>query len=61
MCLSTAVVEKEGSFEKVCEYVSQVRTEGRTITFTDVMGTETAVSGVIKSMDFIKNIIIIEE
>ena len=60
MCLSTVMLEKEGGSEKVCEYVSNVRTEGNKITLTDVMGTETEVFGTIKSMDFIKNLIIVE-
>lgn len=60
MCLSTVMLEKAGNSEKVCEYVSNVRTEGNKITLTDVMGTETEVFGTIKSMDFIKNLIIVE-
>ncbi len=60
MCLSTVVLEKNGTSEKVCEYVSNVKTEGNKITLTDVLGTETEVFGTIKSMDFIKNLIVVE-
>ena len=61
MCLSTVIAERNGSSEKLCEYVSKVRVDGSTIVFTDVMGAETAVEGTIRSMDFVKNIIVIEE
>ncbi|MCQ2529927.1 MAG: CooT family nickel-binding protein [Lachnospiraceae bacterium] len=60
MCLSTVMLEKNGTSEKVCEYVSNVKTEGNKITLTDVLGTETEVFGTIKSMDFIKNLIVVE-
>lgn len=60
MCLSTVMLEKNGTSEKVCEYVSNVKAEGNKITLTDVLGTETLVYGTIKSMDFIKNLIIVE-
>ena len=60
MCLSTVMLEKNGSQEKVCEYVSNVKTEGKNITLTDVMGNDIFIEGSIKSMDFIKNLIIVE-
>jgi len=60
MCLSTVMIEKNGGREKLCEYVSKVKTDGNDIVFTDVMGTETTISGILRSMDFIKNIIVVE-
>ena len=60
MCLSTVMLEKNGTQEKVCEYVSNVKTDGKKITLVDVMGNETFVEGTIKSMDFIKNLIVVE-
>ncbi len=60
MCLSTVMLEKNGISEKVAEYVSAVKTEGDSIFLTDVMGSETEVKGKLKSMDFVKNIIIVE-
>ena len=60
MCLSTVMLEKNGSQEKVCEYVSNVKTEGKKITLTDVMGNETLLEGTLKSMDFVKNLIVVE-
>ena len=44
----------------VCEYVSGISTDETSVTLTDIMGRETVVKGSLKSLDFIKNIIIIE-
>ena len=60
MCLSTVMLEKNGSQEKVCEYVSNVKTDGNKITLTDVMGNDTCVEGTILSMDLVKNLIIVK-
>ena len=60
MCLSTVFEEVGGQRTKVCEYVSGIKTENDKVTLTDIMGSETVVFGTLKSMDFIKNVIIIE-
>ena len=60
MCLSTVMLVKNGSQEKVCEYVSNVKMDGKKITLVDVMGNETLVEGTLKSMDFVKNLIVVE-
>ena len=60
MCLSTVYLIKEGTREKLCEYVSNVKAEGKDIEFTDVMGQVIKAQGTIKSMDFIKNEILLE-
>lgn len=60
MCLSTVYKVQNGNMEKVCEYVSKVKAEGKEIEFTDVMGMVTTMTGTIKSMDFIKNEIMVE-
>ena len=60
MCLSTVMLEKNGTQEKVCEYVSNVKTDGKKITLTDVMGNDTYVEGTILSMDFIKHLIVVK-
>ena len=54
------MLEKNGTQEKVCEYVSNVKTDGKKITLTDVMGNDTFVEGTILSMDFIKNLIVVK-
>ncbi len=60
MCLSTVYEENHGQRRKVCEYVSGVVTDGDAVTLTNLMGEEITVYGALKSMDFIKNIIVIE-
>lgn len=60
MCLSTVYKVKDGAREKVCEYVSSVKAQGKEIELTDVMGMITKVEGTIASMDFIKNEILVE-
>lgn len=61
MCLSTVYAVINGAENKICEYVCSIHSEGKDITLTDVMGTETKVSGRIVSCDFVKNQVIIEE
>lgn len=60
MCLSTVFEEKAGERRMVCEYVSGISTDETSVTLTDIMGKEVVVKGSLKSLDFIKNIIIIE-
>ncbi len=60
MCLSTVYEEVNGEQKKVCEYVSGISANDGTITLTDIMGRETVVKGTLKSLDFIKNIIVID-
>ena len=60
MCLSTVYLVKEGTREKLCEYVSNVKASGGEVEFTDVMGQIVKATGTITSMDFIKNEILIE-
>ena len=60
MCLST-VYKADGSERvKLAEYVSSVRSEGDRITLTDIMGAETVVFGAMKSVDLVKNEIVVE-
>lgn len=60
MCLSTVYEEINGEKKMVCEYVSGIATDESQVMLTDIMGKETIVKGTLKSLDFIKNIIIIE-
>ena len=60
MCLSTVYEEINGQRSKVCEYVSSVTAGENGIVLTDIMGREITVHGTRKSMDFIKNEIIVE-
>jgi predicted RNA-binding protein len=60
MCLSTAYELGAGDERKqLCEYVSNIRVSGDTITLTDLMGVEIDVSGILEGVDLIKNAILI--
>ena len=61
MCLSTVYKLKDGEKEKICEYVSGVRNSDGEFVFTDVMGAETIMAGKLRSVDLVKNEILIEE
>ena len=60
MCLSTVYRENGAQQTKLGEYISGVRAEGSKITLTDIMGAETVVFGRLRSVDLVKNQIIIE-
>ena len=60
MCLSTVYKADASGKTKLAEYVSGVRAEGDKITLTDIMGIETVVFGTLKSVDLVKNLIVIE-
>ena len=60
MCLSTVYKADGSERTKLAEYVSTVRSEGDKITLTDIMGLETVVFGAMKSVDLVKNEIVIE-
>jgi len=60
MCLS-AVYEVRGGDERlVCEHAAAMSLDGNIITFTDILGEEIVVTGILKSIDLAKNIIKIE-
>jgi predicted RNA-binding protein len=60
MCLSTAYELGEGDMRKeICEYVSNIKVSGDTITLTDLMGVEMNVSGILEGVDLVKNAILI--
>jgi predicted RNA-binding protein len=60
MCLSTVYELGMGGERKLlAEYVSAVSAAGGTLTFTDIMGSETKVPGMLQSVDLVKNIILV--
>lgn len=60
MCLS-AVYDISGGKEKLmCEHTTSLNVDGNAITFTDIMGDEIVIDGVLKSIDLVKNIILVE-
>ena len=59
MCLSTAYELKDDGKEKLCEYVSNVRSGDGSVILVDIMGIETTVPGFIRSLDLVNNEILI--
>lgn len=60
MCLSTVYAVVNGNQNKVCEYVCNIEINENNITLTDIMGAQTTVKGRLKTMDFVKNLAIID-
>ena len=60
MCLSDAYELIDGEEKLVLSRVSDIKTEGNDVVLTNLMGIRTKVSGKIKSVDLMKNIILIE-
>lgn len=60
MCLSTAYETTNGIDKLICERITNVEVEGKTVKFTNLLGIQTVVPGVLKSIDLNKNIILIE-
>jgi predicted RNA-binding protein len=60
MCLSTLYGVKNNKREKLGEYISNITSRNGEYVFTDVMGNEFSVKGIISSMDFVRNEIVIE-
>ena len=60
MCLSSVYGVRDGREKLLCEHTTSVALNGSVVTFTDIMGDEIAIEGIIKSIDLVKNIIKIE-
>ena len=60
MCLSAVYEVRSGSEKLVCEHTTAITQDGGVITLTDIMGEEIAITGVLKSIDLVKNIIRVE-
>ncbi len=59
MCLSTVFeVSPEGK-NKVCEYVSSIKTRDGEVVLTDIMGIEKVLPGSILSLDLVNNEILV--
>ena len=57
MCLSAVYEVRGGNESLVCEYTTAISLDGRVITLTDIMGDEIAITGTLKSIDLVNNII----
>ena len=60
MCLSAVYEVRNGDETLVSEHVGSVVLDGGKVTLTDIMGEEVVVTGTLKSVDLIRNIIKIE-
>lgn len=60
MCLSAVYEVGSGEQKLLCEYTTAVSFDGGSITFTDIMGEETVITGSLKTIDLVKNIITVE-
>ena len=60
MCLSTVFEVRDGSEKLVCEHATAINLNGNVITLTDIIGEEIMITGILKSIDLMKNIIKIE-
>lgn len=60
MCLSDVFEIREGTELPLMKYVGGIKIEGDTITLTDMMGAKKIISGTIKDIDLLKNVILIE-
>ena len=60
MCLSAVYEVSEGAERLVCERAATVSAGDGLITLTDIMGKELVLSGALRSIDLVKNIIKID-
>ena len=59
MCLSTVYQVLGDDQTLLCQHVSAVEINGEDLTFTDIMGCETHVTGKIEKIDLMNNAIIV--
>ena len=59
MCLSKVYEVIDGNENLISDYVSGLSIESGYIIVTDIMGEEKKISGAIKSIDLVKNIIMV--
>lgn len=57
MCLSTVYKIEDGEERLACENVTSVDMDNGVIKLTDIMGNEVAITGILKNIDLVKNII----
>ena len=60
MCLSAVYEVRSGSEKLICEHAVAISLDGGVITLTDIMGEEIIITGVLKSIDLVRNNIKIE-
>ena len=60
MCLSTVYEISDSGERLVCEHTTSIELDGASIKLTDIIGEEILLTGVLKSIDLVKNIVKIE-
>jgi len=60
MCLSAVYEVRDGDEKLVCEHATAISLDGGVIRLTDIVGEEFVITGILKSIDLVKNIIKIE-
>lgn len=60
MCMSTAYEQRGDETILLCENVKNAMVSGDEITFVDILGSTVTVKGVIKKVDLIKNIMLVD-
>lgn len=61
MCLSKAYLTSEEGEELILDEVSSVENKNGALIFTNILGEEREVEGVIRSIDFMDNKIVLEK
>ncbi|NCB73249.1 MAG: CooT family nickel-binding protein [Clostridia bacterium] len=59
MCLSTAYEVGNGDDKFIADRITNIEVEGNTVRLTTLLGTQTVVEGVLKSIDLNRNVILI--
>lgn len=57
MCLSTVYQVRGEDEQLICQHVSSAVIDGDKVRFTDIMGGETVVTGIIERIDLVNNTI----
>lgn len=60
MCLSAAYQVKNGIDSLICDKVTNVSVEGDKVVLTNLLGVDTVVDGILRSIDLNRNVIKIE-
>lgn len=60
MCMSTAYEQREGENILLCENVKNVTVDDKQVTLVDILGYTVTIQGIIKQVDLMKNIMLIE-
>ena len=61
MCLSTVISQKDGEEKELFSYVMSANVLDDEVVFTDILGEQKSFRCVIKDVDLVGNIIVVEE